>query len=152
MHAKVGQGVAGIFIASRCSGQGLDHGGGRGSEVGAVLRKDLVVVRTAAESRGVHAARPRLRPRALAALNRTCDHTCRDVPCGLDGGHGHRDRSGDRGRARRPRDGQAPAPPPATTAHRRLASRPGRSLVIAAVCSSHMPATSDGRSVRDHDL
>ena len=57
MHAKVGQGVAGIFIASRCSGQGLDHGGGRGSEVGAVLRKDLVVVRTAAGSPGAHPAR-----------------------------------------------------------------------------------------------
>ena len=123
MHAKVGQGVAGIFIASRCSGQGLDHGGGRGSEVGAVLREDSVVVRTAAGSRGAHAARPRLRPRALAALNQDLGSHSRDVPCGLDGGHGRRDRSG-RGRARRPRDGQAPAPPPATTAHRRLASGP----------------------------
>ena len=37
--------------------EGLEHGGGRGSAAGAVLRKDLVVVRTAAGSPGAHPAR-----------------------------------------------------------------------------------------------
>ena len=49
--------------------EGLEHGGGRGSEVGAVLRKDLVVVRTAAGSRGVHATRAPGSAPALATLH-----------------------------------------------------------------------------------
>ena len=69
VHAKSAKDLGGTFSSLPVLWpEGLEHGGGRGSEVGAVLRKDLVVVRTAAGSRGAHPARTHPPPPRLGEL------------------------------------------------------------------------------------